>query len=50
MIQKYHENDQNAFAGQMLGPTEKFLYPVIGVGVCVIGVIVFFLKKTKSIA
>ena len=48
MIQKYHENDQNAFTGQMSGVTEKFLYPVIGLGVCVIGGLIFFLKKRKT--
>ena len=48
MIQKYHENDQNGFTGQMSGVTEKFLYPVIGLGVCVIGGLIFFLKKRKA--
>ena len=47
MIQKYHENDQKTFVGQMSGAAENFLYPAIGLGVCVIGVIVFFLKKRK---
>ncbi len=47
MIQKYHENDQKTFAGQMSGAAENLLYPAIGVGVCAIGVIVFFLKKRR---
>lgn len=49
MIQKYHENDQKAFVGQMSGAAENFLYPAIGVGVCVIGGIIFFLKKRKTL-
>ena len=48
MIQKYHENDQKAFVGQMSGATENLLYPAIGVGVCVIGGLIFFLKKRKA--
>lgn len=47
MVQKYHENDQKASVGQMSGAAENLLYPAIGVGVCVIGVIVFFLKKRR---
>ena len=42
-----HENDQKASVGQMSGAAENLLYPAIGVGVCVIGVIVFFLKKRR---
>ena len=47
MIQKYHENDQKTFVGQMSGAAENFLYPAIGLGVCVIGGIIFFLKRRK---
>ena len=48
MVQKYHENDQKTFVGQMSGAAENLLYPAIGVGVCVIGgLFFFFLKKRK---
>ena len=45
MVQKYHENDQKASVGQMSGAAENLLYPAIGLGVCVIGGIIFFLKR-----
>jgi len=48
MVQKYHKNDQKATVGQMSGAAENLLYPAIGVGVCVIGGLIFFLKKRKA--
>ncbi len=48
MIQKYHENDQKAFVGQMSRSSENLLYPAVGVGVCVIQEDYLLPKKTKK--